>query len=182
MPRPSSPALVLWTGPKHSGKTTALTELISRARRGRIPATGILAPSVYRDRRLAGFDILDIGTGQRCILARRGVEGDQRVGHFALTREGLAFGRTVLSQSARSAGLCIIDEYGPLELAGRGWRQAVDSLLDRAPALVVIVVRRELTDRVAELYRQRSPQIVPAPEAASIHRVINLAHPRRTGE
>ena len=176
MPRPPSPVLVLWTGPKHSGKTTALTELARRARRGRIPLTGILAPSVYRDHRLLRFDLVDAGTGQRCLLARRGTEGDEQVGQFALTADGLAFGRTVLAQSARSTGLCLVDEFGPLELAGRGWRQSVDSLLDRTSALVVMVVRQELVERVAELYRRRCPQILPCSHVGALDRVINLAH------
>ena len=126
---------------------------------------------------MLGFDIIDAGTGQRCVLARRGVVWDEQVGQFALTAEGLAFGRTVLAQSTRSPGLCIVDEYGPLELAGRGWRRAVDSLLETAATLVVLAVRHELTQRVADLYRRRTPQIVPALDPGSTDRVLNLARP-----
>ena len=170
-----SHGLVLWAGPKHSGKTTALTELASRGRQGSVSVGGFLAPSLYEDRQLLGFDIVDVATGRRRVLARRGASGGERIGCFSLAEEGLAFGRAVLEQLPRSVRLCLVDEYGPLELAGGGWRGAVDGLIRRTSAWVVLAVRQELVERVAEVYRGLSPRVVPFDEPGAIDRVLDLA-------
>lgn len=63
--------LILWTGPKHSGKTTAAARLVQAARAEGWAIAGCLAPSLYENDRLIGFDILDLRTGRRATLARR---------------------------------------------------------------------------------------------------------------
>ena len=50
--------LVLWTGKKHSGKTTAAARLAQTARAEGFAVAGSLAPSTYRNGRLIGYDIL----------------------------------------------------------------------------------------------------------------------------
>ena len=54
--------LVLWTGPKHSGKSSALGQLIARSVAEGISVAGILAPSIYQRGRLVGFDVVDVVT------------------------------------------------------------------------------------------------------------------------
>ena len=172
----SSPAyrLILWTGPKHSGKTAALTELVTRARRERITVTGILAPSVYKSNKLVGFDIIDLWTNRRSVLARRDIQGSEKIGEFVLSKNGLKLGRSVLAPTVGPADLIIVDEYGPLELKGGGWRREVDSLIRRWPGMILLVVRDELVDRVAQLYSQITGQILFCREPDAIDRVIGL--------
>ncbi len=144
----------LLIGPKHAGKTTAAAELIRRVRaRGRTVA-GILAPSIWVDGVLHGFDIVDIATGRRTRLSDIQSAGEQTSGRFRFCAEGLALGQAALSDpAARIADLVIVDEFGPLELRGGGWRDAVDALVGHAAGLLVLVVRQSLAESVAGLYR-----------------------------
>jgi nucleoside-triphosphatase THEP1 len=175
--------LILWTGPKHSGKTTAATRLVDRLRAEGLTVAGILAPSVRRGGELVGFDVVDLSTGRRAPLLRRARPGSEaHVGIFAFRDEGLRLGRAALDERATvDAHLVIIDEFGPLELAGGGWRPAVDALIAQGHAPLMLIVRERLLERVAETCRQGCPRIdvLPADEPASVDRVLDTTRPPR---
>ena len=163
----------MWTGPKHSGKTTTLTSLIYLARLKGIAVAGILAPSVYIDDKLVGFDIVDLATNQRSCLSRHDAQGTETVGQFVFTDQGLEFGRSALQSAATStAELIVVDEYGPLELAHRGWRIQVDRLIAETSGIILLVVRESLAEGVAQLYPQLPARIVPSAEPDAIDRVL----------
>jgi nucleoside-triphosphatase THEP1 len=153
--------IVLWVGPKHSGKTTSATEMVENLRTGGHSVGGILAPSLYRDGRLVGFDIVDVLSGRRGPLLRLGRPGD--VGPFVFEAEGVGLAQSALASSyCRQSDLIVIDEFGPLELAGRGWRDAVDRLVKANDSLLLLVVRQSLITTVSELYTSHSVHILPA--------------------
>jgi len=169
------PEIVLWTGPKHSGKTTAAAALADRARQRGATVAGVLAESVYRGGKLAGFDAVDLGTGHRAVLARRGREGPVRVGEFTFDPKGLALGAEALSLGAAGdADLVIVDEFGSLELSGQGWREPVDALLASARGIVLLVVRTRRLEAVRQLYAARNPRQVHAGDADAIEAVIAM--------
>ncbi|MBN1341460.1 MAG: DUF2478 domain-containing protein [Phycisphaerae bacterium] len=145
--------VVLWSGPQHSGKTTALARLVERARAEGHVVAGILAPSRWQEGQLVGFDVVDLASAKRAALATRDGDGQERIGCFAFDSAGLELGRVALGRSSTArADLVIIDEYGPLELEGGGWRRWVDGLVQRSSGVVLLVVRRDITETVAGLY------------------------------
>jgi nucleoside-triphosphatase THEP1 len=135
---------------------------------------GLLAPSVYRDGRLVGFDALDLLKEARSPLAvRRENPGD--IGLFHFLEEGRQLGGHALAPAAtEGADLVIVDEFGPLELAGQGWRSAVDSLVHAGKGPVVLVVRQELTRAVQQVYADTPSRILDAADPQSIQEVIQL--------
>lgn len=164
--------LILWRGAKHSGKTTTAGKLAEQARDEDFRVAGLLAPSIYVNGCLRGFEALDLRRGTRTLLARwRGKANTER---FAFTESGLRFGRNALNvDSVKSAELIIVDEFGPLELAGNGWRRNVDLLLTSTNGLVVLVVRDEIAEKVKKLYTTiPSKQLVA--EAQSVTDVIEM--------
>jgi nucleoside-triphosphatase THEP1 len=166
--------LILWVGEKHSGKTTALADFVENARTEGFKIAGILAPSIYHNSRLMGFDVLDLRDAARAPLARREICGDT-VGHFTFLDEGLRLGNAALSKEAtESADLIVVDEFGPLELSGRGWRSSVDSLLDSSNHTVMLVVRRQLVDSVRRTYSGFQCRSVDAGEPGAYHKVITM--------
>ena len=166
--------LVLWTGEKHSGKTTSTANLVKIARIEGFNVAGVLAPSMYKDSELIGFDIIDLQDETRVPLAKRDRVGN-KVGRFRFFDEGIELGIVALSETAtKSADLVIVDEYGPLELNGRLWRQNVDSLLTLSYALILLVVRRELADEVQRLYKNFPSRDLAAVEPESIDEVIRM--------
>jgi nucleoside-triphosphatase THEP1 len=170
--------LFLWTGPKHGGKTTAAAKLAHAAGQRGFRVAGLLAPSIYREGRLTGFDAVDLQSGTRVPLAvRQGSRGD--VGSFHFLEEGLRLGRGALDVVAtEGADLVVVDEFGPLELASNGWRAAVDALVkaDRAPLL--IVVRRELADAVQEAYAGVAGRILDSADPESVLEVLGRLEKR----
>jgi nucleoside-triphosphatase THEP1 len=173
---------ILWTGPKHSGKTTSAANLADEARERQFRVAGILAPSIYADGRLVGFDILDLRTGDRTLLAKRRSKPDKSAG-FAFTRDGRKLGKEALKiQKSKPPQLIIVDEFGPVELAGRGWRKQVDSIMLCTDALKVFVVRDELARRVQKLYAGVGCLRLAANRPESVARVIKILKSLRRQE
>ncbi len=165
MPQPSDATdvrhVILCVGAKHGGKTTAMQSLAERAVAQGRTVRGLLAPSVCENRQPIGYDVVDLSSGRSAVLARRGREGPEFTGEFTFDAEGLSFGRAVLANEASfQADLVIVDEFGPLELKGRGWRREVDALAARAGGTVLLVVRRRLAEQVARLYSVPPSRVV----------------------
>jgi nucleoside-triphosphatase THEP1 len=181
----AAPRMVLWAGPKHSGKTTAAEALVERARAEGFRVAGLLAPSVHEGTCLVGFDIVNVCTGLRAPLLRRGRSQDAtQVGQYVLNEAGRRVGADALSPPVTDfADLVVVDEFGPLELGGAGWREAADRLARRpAGPVLVLVVREALVEQVADLYADGRPQVLPASAPSSVRRVLKLLARRRTGQ
>jgi len=171
--------LILWTGPKHSGKTTIATKLAQIASAEGFNVAGLLSPPLYHNSKLLGFDVLDLHSQTRAPLARRKIN-QSKAGPFTFISDGLKLGNAVLSAEAtKSADLVIVDEFGPLELNNEGWRKNVNSLLFSSNAVVLLVVRRELTDTVRQVYANVPCRKLAATEGNSIDEVITMLKNRR---
>ena len=185
MPTPRQPSLsaqtrlILWVGPKHSGKTTAAQRLLDRVRTEGFRPAGFLSLSIYDHDQLTGFDLHDIGTDGRMPLARRTSQPGQKVGAFTLLPNALDLGHQALALSAvANADLVIVDEFGPLELNAQGWRQSVDTLIDACPALVLLVVRRGILHQVHTLYAHAHPADLNAQDPHAADQVLCLLRTR----
>ncbi|MGB2863405.1 MAG: NTP transferase domain-containing protein [Sedimentisphaerales bacterium] len=166
--------LVLWTGEKHCGKTTSVAKLVEIARGEGFNVAGLLAPSLYSDGELLGFDALDLQNETSAPLAKRNTNAG-KTERFTFLPEGLKLGNAALSATAaKSADLVIVDEFGPLELDGRLWRENVDSLLASSSALILLVVRQELADAVRRVYTDFPCRNLAAVESESIDKVIGM--------
>ena len=166
--------LILWAGPKHSGKTTSAARVAQVAGDHGFAVAGLLAHSVYRDGQLFGFDACDLRTGARAPLAVRKAHGGE-IGPFHFLEEGVTLGSAALGRAATDgADLVIVDEFGPLELASQGWRRAVDSLVSAGQAPLLLVVREELAGTVQQLYAEVPSRQLSAIAPESVHEVIRL--------
>ena len=171
--------LILWTGEKHSGKTTCVAGLVKAARAKGFNVAGILAPSLYRNGRLMGFDILDLRNGDRTSLARRRTD-TTKMSPFVFIDEGLRLGHTALRRAVvEYADLVVVDEFGPLELCGQGWRSSVDSLLASITATLMLVVRCELVDQVQHIYADFHAWNINGTEPNSFYEIIDILSRRR---
>lgn len=171
--------LILWTGKKHSGKTTTVAKLVEIASSEGFNIAGVLAPSIYHNGTLVGFDALDLQDKTRAPLARRKINGGNNRS-FTFIAGGLKLGHDALSAGINeSVDLIIIDEFGPLELSGEGWRKNADSLMGYSNILKLLVVRQELVDAVRQLYRDIPCLILAANKSKSIDKVIRILRDRR---
>jgi nucleoside-triphosphatase THEP1 len=171
--------VILWFAARHSGKTTAAFELARRVGAQGYAVAGLVAPSVYLNGELIGFDALDLRSNKRACLAVCKTKNNEAA-RFTFSAAGRRLARSALDPTrVESADLVIVDEFGPLEMLGKGWRGAVDLLLTSTDALILLVVRKGLTDRVRELYSSFPSQKLPATDPKSIDRVIAIIENRR---
>lgn len=163
---------ILWVGDKHTGKTTAAAKLEGCLQKEGCTVGGILAPSIYENGQLVGFDIIDIQNDLRVPLAIRDEESLETV-PYQYHEEGLEVGHLALSSARNEAAdLVIVDEYGPLELGGKGWRDDTDRLLGQGYPPVLLVVRRGFADKIRRLYETHSPLWLEALAEESIDMVL----------
>jgi nucleoside-triphosphatase THEP1 len=174
--------ILLWIGKRHAGKTTALGHfLFSPSFPHDVKLGGFLARSSYDEGKLRGFELEDVQSHDCVPLVVRtselelggGVEGE-RVGPFTLLSSGFSVGKEILrkavEEGTESSILIVVDEYGPLELTGRGWGPSVNEIIQTfgsrtSPSAVILVVREELASRVESALQAEHSSI------SQIHRV-----------
>lgn len=141
---------VLITGDKGEGKTSLAEATVRNLQTRGYSVAGILAQGLWNDGTRAGFDIVDIATGQRAPLARAGETSDVMFGHFAFLPEGLRVGREALSpEKLARADVIVIDEVGRWELENGGWATQLDALMSVPPKPTILVTRDQFADEVA---------------------------------
>jgi nucleoside-triphosphatase THEP1 len=170
--------VILWFAARHSGKTTAAFELAKRVGAQGYTVAGLVAPSVHLNGELIGFDALDLRSNKRTHLAVLKTKNNDARFTFSAAGRRLA-GSALNATRAKSADLVIVDEFGPLEMLGKGWRSDVDLLLTSTNALILLVVRKGLTDQVQQLYSSFPSQKLPATDPKSIDKVIAIIENRR---
>ncbi len=137
--------LVIVSGPRGSGKTTACLRLIERARQRGLNCAGLISPARFQAGRKVGIDVLDVRSGERRALAEADqLPGGLRTLAFRFDPSAVVWGADHLN-TACPCDVLVVDELGPLELErGQGWVNALDVLRDGQFRLAVIVVRPEL--------------------------------------
>lgn len=146
---------VIITGETGSGKTTLVTKVVAALRARGVLLGGFVAPGSWRNGRRWGFELVDLGSGRRELLAaREGPPEWPTDGGFRVNPVGLQVGRAAF-RAARDSGatVVVVDEVGPWELAGRGWAAELDALVAEPPPLLLLVVRRASMAEVLERWR-----------------------------
>jgi nucleoside-triphosphatase len=136
---------VVVTGGRGSGKTTAVLAAAESLRRSGQPVAGFVQPGAWAAGERAGFELLDVASGERAVLARRvGPEQGEHGTPFRFEPAGFACGQRALARAGAGAVL-LVDELGPVELRGRGHMPAVRRALT-TPGLegALLTVRRSL--------------------------------------
>jgi nucleoside-triphosphatase THEP1 len=177
---PDHDRLILWTGQRHSGKTTMAANLARVAVHEGFEVAGLLALSVYCGGSLVGFDGFDLCSKSRAPLLRHGLDTG-KPDMFTFVTEGLKLGAAALSLIAtESADLIIVDEFGPFELNHQGWRISVDALLTSSDATILLVVRQQLAGQVQRLYASIPSCVLAAAHPQAVNEVIRILRDRST--
>lgn len=145
------PRVFFITGGHGSGKSSLVSAAARLMREKGLKPAGILAEGLWENGVRSGFDLVDLSTGEQTPLCRRGAESPVKAGEFGFFPEGLAAGEAALSpERTRGADVIFVDEAGFLELEGKGWAPAMERLLVRSRAVLVISVRDYLLRQVRD--------------------------------
>jgi nucleoside-triphosphatase THEP1 len=107
---------------------------------------GVASPRVLQDGETVGYRVRDLATGEEFPLCSREPPGIA-FRKFFFSPDGLAFANAALRRAAGEAAAILVDEVGPLELAGGGFAPGMRAALS-SPAFLVLTVRPSLVDEV----------------------------------
>jgi len=174
----------LLTGGIDSGKSMCLKALVAELKCGSsaLYAGGLISEGIRIHGSKAAYKGINIITGAEFPFAVRqdidrneirsvwaeypddweADESDVMMGKWRIFSHGLKKAADALADAVRmKCKLAVVDEYGPLEIAGGGFRKAVDAM-HAANQPFLLVVREQLVGQVMALYPMASAiRIVP---------------------
>jgi len=144
---------ILVTGRPGVGKTTLALNLVEAVRAEGYVVGGMVTKEIRENGVRTGFEILDLLTGSKGLLAHVNVEVGHSVGKYKVDAEGLdGVGVAAITNSLerRDVDLLVVDELGPMEFSSRKFRQvARDALTGIKPFLGTVQFR--LRRQIAEI-------------------------------
>ena len=171
----SKTRLVLFTGDRHAGKTTAAAGLAQTLQEQGFKVGGFLSLSCYEDQELKGYDLFDLTGQKRMPLAWESTGNEAGHRRFEFNDDAFEYvHKHLLNKEISEADLVIIDEFGPLEIEWGGFREAVDELLVHKPICLLIVVRNRILEEVKRLYQRFDPVVVEALQDGATQEVMNV--------
>jgi nucleoside-triphosphatase THEP1 len=134
--------LFILSAPVQTGKTTSL----QRWSDNRDDVSGILTP-VMDGRRM----FLNIRTGQQFHMEARKTETDTlQIGRFVFSKNNFDIASQVILDNMNNEGWLVIDEIGPMELAGKGFCDVLKTVLtdSNCQQKLLLVVREGIVEKV----------------------------------
>jgi nucleoside-triphosphatase THEP1 len=148
----SLPPVTIIIGDREEGKTSFLrkyvNDLISDGKR----VSGFLAVGIHGpDGQRIGFNIKNVETGEEIgFCMNDGEPGWEKIGRFRINPDGLAKGYEWMSaENIQNSDILVVDELGPLEMAGKGWSDLIGHILHENPKPMIWTVRRNLAEKIA---------------------------------
>lgn len=135
------PNIVLVTGERQVGKSTACLRAVALMRRAGLAVSGLVTERTGPH----DLSVRELHTGMAYPLTLPFAEGDDRpLMNFRMDPAAMARSVAALARGFPT-DVAVIDELGPLELKrGRGWITALDYLRDEVYGVAIVVIRPEL--------------------------------------
>lgn len=138
---------IVLIGKPRSGKTTIIKRLVSVFSPAEI--AGFYTEEIlYRNERI-GFELVDVKTGKRDVLARKDIPTLYKVGRYGVMLENLENFLKQINLKDKNAGLTFIDEVGKMECLSDFFRKTVLQLLEK-PGKVIFTAPFKGTDFIEE--------------------------------
>lgn len=143
----------IFTGRVDSGKTALLERVINNLGHLKKRLDGFLTRKVYESDQFIGYDLFDLKKREACPFIRMTSSADkERVGRFYFLPEGLEKAIRIILRH-QIVDYLIVDEVGPLELAGRGLWPALSQQLRRSGFRGLLVIRLGLVEPFMDMLR-----------------------------
>ena len=133
----------LITGDPGIGKTTVLIKTMNVMRNYGYALGGILCKEVRAKNERVGFELIDVASGQKGVLASTKLNAGPRLGKYRVNLIDLAeIGAKGLLNAIDFCDVIICDEIGPMELFSPEFRNAVKTIVESGKPVLGIVHKR----------------------------------------
>lgn len=143
------------TGSPGSGKTTVVKQTVDRLTDSGMTVGGFYSPERRANGERVGFDLVDIATGERSMLASVEREQGPTVGEYGVAVDAVDdFAARSLPDARAAADLVVVDEIAPMQLHSDAFVEELQLTLDSDhPTLAAI--QSESTFEFVERVKQR---------------------------
>lgn len=153
--------LILLTGPPRTGKTTILQKVVEKLTKENYRLGGMISKEIQTDRTRLGFEICDISTGRRGILAHVRQPTGPKIGKYRVNLRDLnSIGVAAIIEAVLKADAVAIDEIGPMELLSEEFVDAVRKVIAGQKPLIATIHHRVNAPIVGELKSGEEAQLV----------------------
>lgn len=181
MNRGETDMIFVLTGAVHSGKTTSLKLIIDKLRKENFWIDGYLNEVVLENQEINGYDLFDLGEKRSIPFIRREGEEDwERVGSYSLIPQGLSRAKGIILRGTK-ADILVVDEVGPLELAGKGVWPALEKFIFLPKPDFILVVRKNILQDFLELIDGQEVRIFDTDDTEFSGRMIQEVKRIATG-
>ncbi len=146
---------MILSGEIGAGKSTVCREVVRFLTDRGVSCGGVMCEKTVRGEII----VADASCGERMLLGSPGGAGSLLVGKYAFDPAAMDFAVSAVERG-RQASVLVVDELGPLELAGGGLSAAIDLIRTGEGAHCLAVIRQELVpafmpllDRPARIFR-----------------------------
>ncbi|MFX0058156.1 MAG: NTPase [Candidatus Hodarchaeota archaeon] len=151
---------ILITGPPRCGKTTLITQLINNYLNKNYKVIGFLTPEVREKGKRIGFDIQNIFSRERKILARIGdCHKSLKLGKYCIFIENLDNMIYDLEKfDFKEIDLLVIDEIGKMELFSKKFQKFIKEIF-KSELQLIATIGETLKHPIKEYILQQSDHI-----------------------
>jgi len=151
----------LLTGPPRSGKTTTLERTISRLREDGYAISGLSSPEIRENGERVGFELVDIASGEREVMAHVDFDDGPRIGSYRVDVSAV----DRLSQEALPVGLetadcLVIDEIAPMQLESEQFIRETERALESSTPVLAAIKLDDVDDVLSEIKARGGTELV----------------------
>ncbi len=134
-----------------------------------LTAGGFVSIGEFEDSNKQSYFLQDVQTGKRYLLASKIADASrpQVFGSYSFDPATFAAGSRILRNSL-DADAIVLDEYGPLEQGGEGFREALEYLLAHYRGILFIAARPSLLDHLQTVLKNHLPPLQSFQEGNSL--------------
>lgn len=134
---------VLITGPPGVGKTTLLDKIKKKIEDLDYSTGGMYSPEIREEGKRTGFNIIDIASMQKGVLASTHNTIGPTVGKYRVNLDDINdIGVLALKNALKTSDYIFIDEIAPMELASSSFSQMVWEVMESQKTVIAVIHQR----------------------------------------